>query len=158
MYTEVHCSTPPRMAVVPNSSKFFDRKTCRADFDTEINSKRTRMSVVPYNSDVLVLPKLASKSVQGCTFQNGHGCPWFHAEASFCRAKLVVEQCTRRYIAQHRHGGRWFQTVASYVDLQHPCCKLPCEFCKSLPFAKHRFCLTRPPSVAILNKNLSCRF
>ena len=58
--------------------------------------------------------KLASKSVQGCTFQNGHGCPWFHAEASFCRAKLVVEQCTRRYIAQHRHGWRWFQTVAMF--------------------------------------------
>lgn len=66
MYTEVHCSTPPRMAVVPNSSKFFDRKTCRADFDTEINSERTRMSVVPSKSE-FALANSSSKSVHGCT-------------------------------------------------------------------------------------------
>ena len=28
-------------------------------------------------------------------------------------------------------GGQWFTAVSSYVNLQHPCCKLTCEFCKS---------------------------
>ncbi len=28
-------------------------------------------------------------------------------------------------------GGQWFHAVSSYVNLQHPCCKLTCEFCKS---------------------------
>ena len=32
--------------MVPCKSKFFDRKTCREGFDTEVNSERTRMSVV----------------------------------------------------------------------------------------------------------------
>ena len=28
-------------------------------------------------------------------------------------------------------GCQWFHAVSSYVNLQHPCCKLTCEFCKS---------------------------
>ena len=28
-------------------------------------------------------------------------------------------------------GGQWFTAVSSYVNLQHPCCKLTCKFCKS---------------------------
>ena len=43
------------------------------------------------------------------------------------------------------------------VNLQRPCYKLPCEFYKKKFFVKHRFCLTRPPSVAVLNTNLVVR-
>ena len=28
-------------------------------------------------------------------------------------------------------GGQWFTAESSYINLQHPCCKLTCEFCKS---------------------------
>jgi len=28
-------------------------------------------------------------------------------------------------------GCQWFTAESSYINLQHPCCKLTCEFCKS---------------------------
>ena len=37
-------------------------------------------------------------------FQNGQGCPWFHAEASFLPKKLVVEKRTRKYAFQQPAG------------------------------------------------------
>ena len=58
-----------------------------------------------------------------------------------------------RTVCAIRHGCRWFQTETSCANLQRPCCKLPCEFYKKKFFIKHRFCLTHPPSVAVLNKN-----
>ncbi|UTC53476.1 hypothetical protein ABH09_02065 [Treponema sp. OMZ 803] len=49
------------------------------------------------------LHRLFSKGLrQGV--QDGQGCPWFHAAASFSREKLVVEQCTRMYTVQQRKG------------------------------------------------------
>ena len=40
---------------------------------------------------------------------------------------------------QNRHGWRWFHAVMSFVNLQHPCCKLTCEFHKNKIFVKHRY-------------------
>ena len=34
--------------------------------------------------------------------------------------------------------------VQCFVNLQHPCCKLTCEFSKRIAFGKHRFCLVAP--------------
>ena len=70
------------------------------------------------------------------------------------QTQSVGAQCSMfRTVYAIRHGCRWFQTETSCANLQRPCCKLPCEFYKKKFFVKHRFCLTHPPSVAVLNKN-----
>ena len=49
--------------------------------------------------------KSQSKMYTEVRIQNRHGGRWFYAAASL-RSKLDVEQCTRRYTAQQRHGRR----------------------------------------------------
>ena len=53
---------------------------------------------------------------------------------------------------QNRHGCCWFHPAVSFVNLQHPCCTLTCEFCKRNAFAKRRYRPAHPPSMAVLRK------
>ena len=48
-----------------------------------------------------------------------HPCTFLTASFGFAETSLLLTGC------------QWFHAVSSYVNLQHPCCKLTCEFCKS---------------------------
>ena len=60
---------PPRTAVVPNSSKFFDRKTYRWTVYIRVHCSTAR--------------SCSTSQAKCVNIQKRHGCRWFHAEARF---------------------------------------------------------------------------
>ena len=96
----------------------------------------------------LVSTPSISKGLRKSFFQNGQGCPWFHAEATFCAmhksrrqnaqgwagnksetsfgTRLVLYRCTWTYIGREVHGctllDRLFQKAYGGVCFTICCC------------------------------------
>ena len=118
----LNVSEPPWMAVVLRSSVFLRSK--------HVGKKctgRTFFTVPAVNfSSRLGSTSPISKGLRKGFFQNGQGCPWFHAAATFCAmhksrrqnaqgwagdksetsfgTKLVLYRCTWTYIGREVHG------------------------------------------------------
>ena len=65
----------------------------------------------------------------------------------FAWAKTRVQKLTRRSIFELGTDAAGSMQQRRFVNLQRPCCKLTCEFSKSIAFGKRRFWLTRPASI-----------
>ena len=91
-------------------------------------SKRTGMSVIPRSSDVF-LPRKKTRHQQ--MYMDVHllmrYLPALFSSASVFKMTTKPLSSYDAFAYQNRHGCCWFHPAVSFVNLQHPCCKLTCE-------------------------------